>query len=156
MQYNIDASKTKETPRPFSIYIKSSKWKDSVAFKEDPEAGISSVLDTLVLLLSTIWVIDPCLLTHTVVLLAKPICFVVHTPVYTQEHPRKVSCFSHVPDSTSRAVGCILLVPVLVLPDLPIWLAAPTPLEGADYQTQQLKAKITEKMPDKVMLSGKG
>ena len=93
MQYNIDASKKKETPRPFSIYIESSKWKDSVAFKEDPEAGISSVLDTLVLLLSTIWVIDPCLLTHTVVLLAKPICFVVHTPVYTQEHPRKVSCF---------------------------------------------------------------
>ena len=109
-----------------------------LAFEGDPVAGISSILDATRCCYCPrySWVIDPRLLIHTVVLLAKQghVCFVA-TSLRTSLHarnPRRDCFFSHEPGSTSGAVGCIMLYLVshlMVLPDLPIWLAASSHLK---------------------------
>jgi hypothetical protein len=84
-----------------------------LAFEGHPVAGISSILDALVLLLSTIlmghWptIADP----YSSVVGQKgmfALLQLVYALVYTQEIQEEAVFFSHEPGSTSGAVVCIL------------------------------------------------
>ena len=96
------------------IYIKSSKWKEYALRSKDIQwlGYLPFWTHWCCYCPRYSWVIDPRLLIHTVVLLAKQghVCFVA-TSLRTSLHarnPRRGSFFSHEPGSTSGAVVCIL------------------------------------------------